>query len=604
MNKHLITTAMAAMTAVCALPAGNLSIQYLSPGNAMVRVDADGEKYLLMPVQETAPMAHIRVLADGKLDETLNINLADSKIDYFVPLRLDNRDGNKLLLDIRTDSGRSSIRDLQEAVWTHELKLSDDFDVTNREKYRPLFHHTPEYGWMNDPNGMFWKDGVWNLYYQWNPYGSKWENMTWGHSTSKDLTHWEQQDAVLYTDPLGMVFSGSSVVDKDNTAGFGKDAVIALFTSADAAQTQSLAYSTDDGMTFTRYAGNPVIAYERESRDPNMFWDEEHKNWVLVLASALDHEDLIFTSKDLKEWKLESKFGKGYGCQDGVWECPDLMKLRVDGTDKEKWVLLVNINPGAPFGGSGVQYFVGDFDGKTFKCDNGPEVTKWMDYGKDYYATVSFSNAPEGRHTVLGWMSNWQYANDVPTKQFRSANSLPRDLSLFRAPDGDYYLASRVSPEVDALRGKAVKCATGKLDSKGRTYQLPTANDGVCEIEIEVDTRNAADVNITLANTKGEKVEMTIDPKTDKFFMDRRHSGITDFSDNFPAVTAAPAYNGTGRYSVRIFIDRSSIEAIESDGRFTMTNLVFPSEPYTTVTVAAPEGGASVEKMTIYPMIP
>lgn len=604
MNKHLITTAMAAMTAICALPAGNLSIQYLSPGNAMVRVDADGEKYLLMPVQETAPMAHIRVLADGKLDETLNINLADSKIDYFVPLRLDNRDGNKLLLDIRTDSGRSSIRDLQEAVWTHELKLSDDFDVTNREKYRPLFHHTPEYGWMNDPNGMFWKNGVWNLYYQWNPYGSKWENMTWGHSTSKDLTHWEQQDAVLYTDPLGMVFSGSSVVDKDNTAGFGKDAVIALFTSADAAQTQSLAYSTDDGMTFTRYAGNPVIAYERESRDPNMFWDEEHKNWVLVLASALDHEDLIFTSKDLKEWKLESKFGKGYGCQDGVWECPDLMKLRVDGTDKEKWVLLVNINPGAPFGGSGVQYFVGDFDGKTFKCDNGPEVTKWMDYGKDYYATVSFSNAPEGRHTVLGWMSNWQYANDVPTKQFRSANSLPRDLSLFRAPDGDYYLASRVSPEVDALRGKAVKCATGKLDSKGRTYQLPTANDGVCEIEIEVDTRKAADVNITLANAKGEKVEMTIDPKTDKFFMDRRHSGITDFSDNFPAVTAAPAYNGTGRYSVRIFIDRSSIEAIESDGRFTMTNLVFPSEPYTTVTVAAPEGGASVEKMTIYPMIP
>ena len=604
MNKHLITTAMAAMTAICATAAGNLTIQYLSPGNAMVRIDAEGEKYLLMPVQESAPMAHIRVLTDGKLDETLNINLADSKIDYYVPLRLDTRDGEKLLLDIRCDSNRSSIRDLQDAVWTHDLKLSDDFDTTNREKYRPLYHHTPEYGWMNDPNGMFWKDGVWNLYYQWNPYGSKWQNMSWGHSTSKDLVHWTAEDGVLYTDPLGMVFSGSAVVDKDNTAGFGEDAVIALFTSADAAQTQSLAYSTDNGKTFTRYAGNPVIAYERESRDPNMFWDEEHDNWVLVLASALDHEDLIFTSKNLKDWTLESKFGQGYGCQDGVWECPDLMKLPVEGTDKEKWVLIVNINPGGPFGGSGVQYFVGDFDGKTFKCDNGPEVTKWMDYGKDYYATVSFSNAPEGRHTVLGWMSNWQYANDVPTMQFRSANSLPRELSLFKAPDGELYLASRVSPEIDALRGKAIKCGTGKPGKKGKSYTLPTANDGICEIELDAELMNGSDLDITLSNSKGERVEMRIDAKNGTFSMDRRNSGLTDFSENFPAVTTAPTHNATGKYALRIFIDRSSIEAIATDGRYAMTNLVFPTEPYTTLTVAAPDGGANIEKMTIYPLIP
>lgn len=595
---------MAASMTFGASAAGDLAIQYLSPGNAMVRVNPDGEKYVLMPVQENAPVANIRVLTDGKLDETLNINLAESKIDYYVPLRLDNRQGEKVLLDIRTNSDRSSIRDLQGAAWTYEMKLSNTFDVTNREKFRPLYHHTPEYGWMNDPNGMFYKDGVWNLYFQWNPYGSKWNNMTWGHSTSKDLVHWEPQDAVLYTDPLGMVFSGSSVVDKDNTAGFGEDAVIALFTSADAAQTQSLAYSTDNGMTFTRYNGNPVIAYERESRDPNMFWDANTQRWVLALASALDHEMLIFTSKDLKEWTLESKFGHGYGCQDGVWECPDLMKLPVEGTDKEKWVLICNINPGGPYGGSAVQYFVGDFDGKTFKCDNGPEVTKWMDYGKDYYATVSFSNAPEGRHTVLGWMSNWEYANDVPTTQFRSANSLPRDLSLFEAPDGEYYVASRVSPEVDALRGKAIKCAGGKLGGKGKTFNLPTANDGVCEIELEVDTKAGTDVNITLANSKGEKVEMTIDPTTDKFFMDRRHSGITDFNERFPVITAAPAYNGTGRYSVRIFIDRSSIEAIESEGRFAMTNLVFPSEPYSTVTVNATGNGASLEKMNIYPIVP
>lgn len=593
-----------ATTSLCLLAAGNLTIQYLSPGNAIVRVNADGEKYLLMPVQENAPLAHIRVLTDGKLDETLNINLSDSKIDYYMPLRLKDREGSKILLDIRTDSGRGSIRDLQEAIWTHELKLTDDFDTTNREKFRPLYHHTPVYGWMNDPNGMFYKDGVWNLYYQWNPYGSKWQNMTWGHSTSKDLVHWEAQEPVLYTDPLGMVFSGSSVVDKDNTAGFGENAVIALFTSADAAQMQSLAYSTDNGMSFTRYAGNPVIAYERESRDPNMFWDAENNRWVLALASALDHEMLIFTSKNLKEWTLVSKFGKGYGSQDGVWECPDLMKLPVEGTDKEKWVLICNINPGGPFGGSGVQYFVGDFDGKTFKCDSAPETTKWMDYGKDYYATVSFSNAPEGRHTVIGWMSNWQYANEVPTMQFRSANSLPRDLSLFEGRDGEYYLASRVSPEVDALRGKALKYKGGDLNSKGKTYSLPSANDGVCEIDLEVSVKPGNIAGITLSNNKGEKVTMTIDPAKDEFSMDRTKSGNTDFSEHFPAVTVAPAYNGTESYEIRLYIDRSSIEAIAEDGHFAMTNLVFPSEAYTDITVNAIEGSAELKKITVYPIEP
>lgn len=241
MINRLFTTVMAATMAIGASATGTLAIQYLSPSNAMVRVTPDGEKYVLMPVQENAPLAQIRVLADGKLDETLNINLADSKIDYYVPLRLDSREGKKVLLDIRTNSDRSSIRDLQEAVWTRELKLSDTFNTENRERFRPLYHHTPPYAWMNDPNGMFYKDGVWNLYYQWNPYGSKWQNMSWGHSTSKDLIHWEPQDPVLYTDPLGMVFSGSAVVDKNNTAGYGENAIVALFTSADVAQTQSMA---------------------------------------------------------------------------------------------------------------------------------------------------------------------------------------------------------------------------------------------------------------------------------------------------------------------------------------------------------------------------
>ena len=279
--------------------------------------------------------------------------------------------------------------------------------------------------------GMFYKDGVWHLCYQWNPYGSKWQNMTWGHSTSKDLVNWEHQPATIIPDGLGTIFSGSSVVDTNNTAGYGKNAVVTLYTSCDASQVQSMAHSTDNGATFTKYAGNPIITLDTEARDPNMFWHEPTQQWVLVLAHALEHEMLIYTSPNLRDWTLQSSFGKGLGCQSGVWECPDLFELPVDGNGVKKWVLICNINPGGPFGGSAAQYFVGDFDGKTFTPDRdkqGNVPTKWLDFGKDNYASVSFSDAPDNRRTLIGWMNNWQYAAEVPTLQYRSANTLPLQL--------------------------------------------------------------------------------------------------------------------------------------------------------------------------------
>ena len=603
----LIISAGALLPSASMAADGNdLNIQYLSDHNILVRTSANNEKYILLPVQESAPMAHIRVLSDGKLSELVNIPLAESKIDYYVPLTLADRDGSNIVLDIRCNNNRADLRDLTEAIWTREIKLSDTFDTSNREMFRPLFHHTPEYGWMNDPNGMFYKDGVWHLAFQWNPYGSKWENLAWGHSTSEDLINWHAESPVLYRDDLGMVFSGSAVVDKDNTAGFGKDAVVALFTSADASQTQSLAYSTDNGYTYTRFEGNPVIAYHRESRDPNMFWDESGKRWVLMLASALDGEMLIFTSPDLKEWTLQSKFGRDYGAHEGVWECPDLLKLPVlkNGipTGRDKWVLICNINPGGPFGGSAAQYFVGDFDGNKFVAESAPEVTKWMDYGKDFYAAVSFSNAPEGRHPVIGWMSNWQYANDVPTLQYRSANTIVRDLSLFEF-NGETYLASVPAREMDSVRGNAIKGRTGKLNGKGIKYTLPKENSGICEIAFDVEISGGATVEAVLSNSKGEKVTMTLNAGDDTFSMDRRASGITDFSEHFPAVTTAPAYNGTGRYCVRLFIDRNSIEAFDASGRFAMTNLVFPNESYDTLTISAPDGNATLHRMNIYPIL-
>ena len=313
----------------------------LGENHAMLRVK-QGTRYLLLPVQEKEENAHIAVLdKQNEMVKRLNVRLAVDKVDYLVPLEI----GNAQLLDITFHGDKRTTGAIKDFVCWKEMKYSSTFDTTNRERFRPLYHHTPLYGWMNDPNGMFYKDGVWHLYYQFNPYGSQWENMTWGHSTSKDLMHWDAQPMAIESDWLGAIFSGSAIVDKENTTGFGRNAVVAMYTSAGAAQTQSIAYSADGGQTFTKYAGNPVITFNApDFRDPKVFWHEPTGKWIVVLA--VGQEVQFYSSKNLKEWKYESSFGREYGNHDGVWECPDMLCFG------EKWVLLLNINPGGPFGGS------------------------------------------------------------------------------------------------------------------------------------------------------------------------------------------------------------------------------------------------------------
>ena len=582
---------------------GGVEVMHLGVNNTMVRVTGTA-KYLLIPVQESAEEARVKVLVDGEPAKNLNIRLAMNRVDYLVPFLLTPYEGHRVLLNIVTTQGRSTLREVKDDACWKEMKLSDTFDTANREQYRPAFHHTPLYGWMNDPNGMFFKDGTWHLYYQYNPYGSKWQNMSWGHSTSKDLITWEHQPVALEVDGLGHVFSGSSVVDSAGTAGFGKDAIVALYTSCDASQYQSMAYSTDGGTTFRRYPGNPILTLESEARDPNMFWDDKAGQWVMTLAHALDHEFLFFTSPDLKVWTLQSAFGKGEGAQDGVWECPDLFKLKVEGTDEEKWVLICNLNPGGPFGGSATQYFIGDFDGKTFTSDtdaSGRIPTKWMDFGKDHYATVSWSGTPQNRRTVIGWMSNWQYAAEVPTTQYRSANTLPRDLSLFRAPDGEIYLASAPAAELTALRGtlacKAKKATAGK---KPCVFELPAAQRGICEILLDIDARKADSVSIDITNKAGERVALTYNPAAHTLAFDRRNSGLKDFSKDFPAVTVAPTFENGRKISLRIFIDRSSIEVFGNNGHFVSTNLVFPTQPYSKLSVTSHGGSTKISNLNIF----
>lgn len=593
--------ALAAASAASA--SDGVEVNHLGVNNTLVRVTGDS-RYLLLPVQESTDDARINVLVDGNVAETIYVRLAKSKTDYTVPFDLTPYKGHDVMLDVVIPQSRGSVREAKDDACWRGIVLADTFDTANREKYRPAFHHTPRYGWMNDPNGMFYKDGRWHLYYQYNPYGSKWQNMTWGHSVSDDLVNWEHLPEAIRPNGLGSVFSGSCAVDHDNTAGFGSDAVIALYTSAGTSQMQSLASSTDDGLTFNIYPSNPVLTLESEARDPKVFWNDSTKEWNMILAHALDHEMLIFTSPDMKSWTLQSSFGKGLGAQGGVWECPDLFELPVAGTDEKKWVLLCNINPDGPFGGSGTQYFVGDFDGKTFKADTdaaGNVSTKWLDYGKDHYATVTWSDAPDGRRVALGWMSNWQYAADVPTMQFRSANTLPREMGLFRAPDGEVYASSAPSPELEALRGKlAAKVKKTTVGRKARSFALPSENGGICEILMDIEASKAKTVNIVFSNSQGEKVVMQYDPAAATLSFDRTQSGITDFSEGFPAVTVTPTHEASGRIALRIFVDRSSMEVFGNDGEFVMTNLVFPRTPYTALSVSAEGGNAKIENLRIY----
>lgn len=600
---HNINTALllGAMTmgSLSAMGAEGVEIDHLGTNNTLVRVTGDG-RYLMLPVQESNDDARINIVVDGKIAETIFVRLAKSKCDYSVPFDLAPYKGKNVILDVVTPHGRSTTREAKEDACWQEITLTDTVDNTDREtKYRPQFHHTPLYGWMNDPNGMFYKDGVWNLYYQYNPYGSKWQNMTWGHSTSTDLANWKHEPISIRPDGLGSIFSGSCVIDHNNTAGYGNDAIVALYTSAGTSQMQSLAASTDGGKTFEKNPANPIITLDSEARDPNMFWNEQTKEWNLVLAHALEHEMLFFTFPDLKNWTLQSAFGKGEGAQGGVWECPDLFQLPVDGTGEKKWVLICNLNPGGPFGGSGVQYFVGDWDGKTFKADtdaSGKIPTKWLDHGKDNYALVSFSDAPDGRRTAIGWMSNWQYAADVPTQQYRSANTLPRDISLFRGDDGQIYAASTPSPELTGLRGKLAVNTKATVGKKAKTYKVPA----LCEILADVDAQKASNVTFTLSNKLGDKVEIIYNVADHTLSMDRRQSGVVDFSENFPAVTVAPTFEKNGKVQLRIFVDRSSIELFANDGKASMTNLVFPNEPYSTLSVAANGGEAKVTDLKVY----
>lgn len=478
-------------------------------------------------------------------------------------------------------------------------KIVDKNETLLKEKYRPQFHFSPLTKWTNDPNGLVYYDGEYHLFYQHFPDSSVWGPMHWGHAVSKDLIHWEHLPIALYPDSLGYIFSGSAVVDWRNSSGFSSSTtppLVAIFTYHDPVkdkkgeqcQSQAVAYSTDKGRTWTTYKNNPVLTSPGiwNFRDPKVRFFEKSNKWIMTLACG-DHVR-FYSSPDLLSWRLESEFGKDAGFHGGVWECPDLVPLKVQGTNETKWILIVSINPGGLNGGSATQYFTGDFDGKTFSADS--KEGKWVDYGTDNYAGVTWSDLPKekDRQIFLGWMSNWQYADKVPTTIWRNAMTLPRELKVKKIAN-DYILLSTPVQEAASLRQESRNI----LAPLSSSQKVETGD--LFELDIIMDIPAGKKCSLVLTNANKESVILSVD---DEMVFDRTHAGVVEFEKGFAAKHYAARPSGT-RIRLNLFVDTSSIEVFANDGEVVMTELVFPTSPFSEISVNADQG-VEIKEATLY----
>ncbi|MBR9913392.1 MAG: glycoside hydrolase family 32 protein [Algicola sp.] len=471
------------------------------------------------------------------------------------------------------------------------------------EKFRPQFHFSPPEKWMNDPNGLVYHDGIYHLFYQYYPEDIVWGPMHWGHAVSEDLVSWKNKPIALYPDKFGYIFSGSAVVDKTNSSGFGtleNPPLVAMFTyhsdervklGTNDHQTQGIAYSLDNGDTWTKYEGNPVIGNEgmMDFRDPKVFWHNGLEKWVLILVAG-DYA-LFYHSDNLKDWELKSEFGKNRGAHGGVWECPDLFKLPVENGETEKWVLLISINPGGPHGGSATQYFVGDFDGTTFTTDQ--KDIKWLDLGADNYAGITFNNAPTDDRLFIGWMSNWLYAQKVPTKTWRSAMTLPRTLKLF-TDNNDYYLKNYPIEAFDDQHYNSKTMAAINLEAP---VTIENSNFNASDIRFMMNL--SEHLRLEFSNANNDTLVFQLSPKTSEIIVNREQSGQVDFEPNFANNIQPQFYQPQNRMvEVRLIMDAASLEIFIDKGKYAITNTMFPSEPYTSLTIES-EDGNTLENLTI-----
>ncbi|WP_338787132.1 glycoside hydrolase family 32 protein [Metabacillus sp. FJAT-53654] len=476
-----------------------------------------------------------------------------------------------------------------------------------KEQYRPQFHFTPEEKWMNDPNGMVFFNGEYHLFYQHHPFGTTWGPMHWGHAVSKDLIHWEHLPIALFPDEHGTIFSGSAIVDWNNTSGFFDDqpGLVAIYTSADnypdsdrPRQRQSLAYSKDNGRTWVKYEGNPVLSDVNitDYRDPKVFWHHDTNKWVMVLAT--EQSVTIYTSPNLVDWEYASEFGNKAGSHDGVWECPDLFQLPIDNDESnQKWAMLVSIGDNPEFKeGSRTQYFIGQFDGTTFVNDNNDDTIFWLDYGRDNYAGVTWSDSPDERRIYIGWMSNWRYANQVPTNEWRSAMTLPRELTMTSTEEGVRLVQKPVS-EMNKIRKETNIHKEIIIDSNNSVcFDL---NNKLMEIEIEFEQINSSKFDLLIQHSETEKTIISYDVRNSSVLVDRTNSGENSFSTSFPAVQEAPLKMKNNKVKLQLFIDTSSIELFANDGEIAITSLIFPSEIGKGLTLVSNGGSTNVSTLKV-----
>jgi fructan beta-fructosidase len=472
-------------------------------------------------------------------------------------------------------------------IFFSQKSIGQQKDILNKEKFRPQIHFTPEKNWVNDPNGMVYYKGTYHLFFQHSPNATVWSDISWGHATSKDLVHWDRKPIAIYPDSLGLIFSGSAVVDKNNTSGLGKNGIIplvAMYTSHDMVkekagaidvETQSLAYSLDEGKTWIKYEKNPVLKNPgvRDFRDPKIIWHESSKKWIAAIAAQ--DQITFYASTNLLDWVKLSDFGKTDGAHGGVWECPDLFPMEYN--NKTYWVLLVNLNPGGPNGGSATQYFVGDFDGINFNCNY--KETKWVDYGPDEYAGVTWSNTGK-RKVFIGWMSNWSYANIVPTEKFRNGFTLPRELGLMKI-DNEMYLTSMPINELKSIEKTSVTKNDVIIDEAIDLTSFFGKINTPSKFDLIFSSKN--DYNFEFSNSLNEKVIIGYNKEKNNFFLDRTQSGKVDFEKGFASVNIAPRLSKSEEVRLSVYVDKSSFEIFADNGLSILTGVVFPNEDFTKI---------------------
>lgn len=502
--------------------------------------------------------------------------------------------------------------------YSEEIEVAENF-TEDELKYRPLFHFTPKNNWMNDPNGMFYFNGKYHLYFQHYPDDNVWGPMHWGHAISEDLINFEEQPIALYPDEIGLIFSGSAVVDYNNTSGFSKDGkvpVVAIYTYHNMEgekrgdidfQTQGIAYSLDEGMTWTKYSENPVIKNPgiKDFRDPKVFWDNHNSKWIMSLAAG--NKIMIYSSANLKEWKFESEFGEDNGDHGGVWECPDLFPVKVKDSEEYKWALLVSINPSGPNGGSATQYFIGDFDGHEFTIDDkfskqlDENKSVWLDYGRDNYAGVTWSNISDtdGRKLFIGWMSNWDYARDVPTYKWRSTMTVPRELNLIKK-NNEYILKSIPVKELNDFKSKTIE--KDSIEPEELSKVIETAEIDFNKLNLEFNFKNLKEnkYQIIFNNGNGDSLIIGLNNSSKTIYLDRTKSGKVDFSEKFaPNISKVKLSDMINDAKFQILLDKTSVELFVNDGEIVMTELFFPNNPLDQISIISEDSNFIIKNIVI-----